>query len=100
MVELIDKADLTASQGRSRTILHADRSCARDIYLARIGPFQKTRDMEKRRFTGTGWSDKRDGLSGPHTKIRSPQNFERRACLIVAAFDLFETKRRRRHDYS
>ncbi len=52
--------------------------------------------MEKRRFAGAGRSNQRNRLPGPQAKISAAQDFERSPRLLVAAFDLIETERRRR----
>ena len=56
--------------------------------------------MEERRFAGAGRGDQRDRLAGPKAKIGAAQDLKRRPRLIVAAFDLFEAKRRSGHGYS
>ena len=100
MMELVNEANLTPAQSGAFGIAHADRGLTGDIHLSRIGLFEKAGDMEKRRFAGAGGRDQRDGLPCPQAKIRAAQNFERRARLVVAAFELVEMERRSGHGYS
>jgi hypothetical protein len=100
MMELIDEADLAAPQRGALIVGHPDGGFAGDKHFPSVGRLEKARNMEERRFAGTGRGDQRDRLPRPEAKIGAAQNFERRPRLNVAAFDLFEAKRRRRHGYS
>ena len=100
MMELIDEADLAAPERGALIVGHPDGGFAGDKHFPRVGRLKKARNVEERRFAGTGRSDQRDRLPGPQAKIGAAQDFERRPRLIVAAFDLFKTKLRSGHGYS
>jgi hypothetical protein len=100
MMELIDEADLATPKRGALIVGHPDGAFAGDKYFPGVGWLKKARDMEERRFAGPGRGDQRDRLPGPQAKIGAAQDFEWTPRLIVAAFDLFKTKRRSGHGYS
>ena len=68
--------------------------CAGDKHFAGVGPLEKARDMQERRFAGAGRRDQRDRLARPQRKNRRRAKL-RASCrrLPVAAFDLSSAER-------
>ena len=101
MMKLVDEPDLAAPQRRTGLVSHADGRHAGDIDLTAVRPLKQPGNMQQRRFAGAGGRDQRRRLAGPQAKVGAAQDLQRSARLFVAAFDLFQIKRRRSgHGYS
>src|SRR6516162_1356357 len=89
-MRLINEADLGAPDLRSLGVRQKRGRRASDIDLAVIGALKQSRDMQQRRFAGTGGRDQRHRLPGPQRKLGAVEDGQRLIALHVLALYLVE----------
>ena len=94
VVELVDEADLLATQAGAADIVHGRGRRAVDEDLAAVRLLEQAGDMEEGRLAGAGRRHERNHLAREDRELGVAQDLEETRPLAVAARDLRQIKRR------
>ena len=94
MMELIDKPTVIAANAGALRVAQRGGGDRVDIYLAGIGMFKQTGDVQKRRLAGARRRHQRHRLARPHRKLGPFENVEPRIALVKLTSDAVQEKKR------
>src|SRR5262245_43433977 len=83
MMKLVDETDVVAADCRALIIREPAARTPSQKDISVIRPFEKARRVEKRRFAGAGWCDKRDHLSFLELEVGPAQDSQLARSLDV-----------------
>ena len=95
MMELVDEADLHAPHAGLLVVGKLGAIDAVDENLAAVGAFEKSRDMEQRRFARARRPEQRDGFAGRERGGGALQDVDAAIALGVGPLEPFKSKHRR-----
>jgi hypothetical protein len=93
MVELVDEADLGATERRAAVVGERRSGLTADKNLAGIGRFEKAGDVEERRLACPGGRDERNKFARPERKVGVLQHRQRAGAGPIGAGDAVQGKR-------